>query len=320
VAARKIVCKIIIFALIFHQTTPCLAQLEFSTEDYMIGVGDVLQLNVLQEPELDGSLTVRPDGTVAIPRVGAVGVADLTVSEAEEIIRQKLRLFDPSINDVSLTVTEYNALRIYVLGAVATPGPHTFTSSPTLWDAIRVAGGPLDSANLNLVRLVRQLDGITEMSTYNLSAVRTGQGDLPDVVLGPGDTVFVPVREGAAQVPADIGVQVFGNVVTPSTVHLTEPTRLLTILMMAGSPLVDSKLDEVWWVHRESNNQYLANRVNLELYLEKGSLAGNPLVYPGDTIHVPQRKPSQFLAAIGVFLGIALTVSTLALTINRINE
>jgi hypothetical protein len=89
--------------------------------------------------------------------------------------------------------------------------------------------------------------------------------------------------------------------------------------MRAGSPLENTKFDKIWWVHRGTGGtEYQADRVNLKLFLEEGSLAGNPLVYPGDSIRVPQAQPSRTLVAITALLGVALTVTTIFLTIDRL--
>ena len=59
--------------------------------EYRLGTGDVLSLNVLASPELDGELTVQPDSTVFIPLVGELAIGGLTVAEAEQIMRVALK-------------------------------------------------------------------------------------------------------------------------------------------------------------------------------------------------------------------------------------
>lgn len=289
-------------------------------QEYQLGVGDILQLNVLQQPGLDRTLTIRPDGNAVIPRVGEVQLESLTLLEAEELVRQRLRLFDPSIGDVSLTVTEYNALRIYVLGEVSSPGSYTFNSPPGLWDVIRAAGGPSGGANLSVVRVIHQVDGTTTTETYDASPLVSGQGIMPAIRLHSGDTVVVSGGEGGIMVPADIGVQVIGAVGVPQTVALSEPTRLLSVLMMAGTPLETGELHKVWWVHREGQSSYRSTRVNVKLFLEEGSLAGNPLVYPGDTIRVPQRGLGWFREFLPFVLSTATAASAILLTIDRLQN
>jgi protein involved in polysaccharide export with SLBB domain len=121
-------------------------------------------------------------------------------------------------------------------------------------------------------------------------------------------------------VPSEVGVQVFGAVGAPSIVAIPEPTRLITVLMQAGTPQSTAALDKVWWVHREEAGRYRSTRVNLQLYLEEGSLAGNPLVYPGDTIRVPVEKPGWFGRFWPALLGTAGTAAAIIYAIDRVNN
>jgi len=91
-------------------------------QPYHLGVGDVLQLSVWQQPTLDRELTVRDDGTVVVPLVGEVKAAGLTVPELEDLLARRLRSFNRDITEVSVTVSKYQSLQIYVMGAVAKPG------------------------------------------------------------------------------------------------------------------------------------------------------------------------------------------------------
>jgi protein involved in polysaccharide export with SLBB domain len=287
--------------------------------EYHLGAGDVLQLNVLQRPELDRTLTIRADGTAIIPHIGLLPVAGLTPAEAEELIRQRLHLYDPNLGDISVTVTDYNALRIFVLGAVVNPGSYTFTTTPTIWDVIRAAGGPSEGANLRIARVIRQRDGAAHTETHDLSPLLSGSGTLPDIQLNPGDTLVILPSDGVALVPADIGVQVFGSVGIPGTVAISEPTRLVTVLMQAGTPLEDGDLEHVWWVHREDQSQYRSTRVNVRLFLEEGSLAGNPLIYPGDTIRLPGHRRGWIRENLPMFLSSLTATAAILLAIDRLN-
>jgi protein involved in polysaccharide export with SLBB domain len=296
------------------------AQTPSPAQQYRLGNGDVLQLNVLQRPDLDGPLRIRPDGAAVIARVGAVALGGLTIMEAEELVRQRLQLFDPNLTNISLTITEYNALRIYVLGAVTNPGLYTFSTPPTLWDALKAAGGPAVLANLAVVRLVSQHGGQTKSETYDLSSIITGEGAVPNVLLQTEDTVVVPTVEGGFQVPSDTGVQVMGAVGAPSIVPIQEPTRLLTVLMKSGTPLETGMLNKIWWVHREGPMEYRSTKVNAKLFLEEGSLAGNPLVYPGDTVRLPEDKPGWFGMALPTFLSIATASATIIIAADRLKN
>lgn len=123
-------------------------------EPYRIGVGDVVLLATKtggdSVAELSGLLaaenrrqgyTVQDDGSIAIPDVGRVRIAGLTLEEAEAVVFQRLleRQIDPSF---SLEVAEFNARKVSIGGAVVNPGVAPITLTPlTLDAAIAAAGG-----------------------------------------------------------------------------------------------------------------------------------------------------------------------------------
>lgn len=286
---------------------------------YRVGPGDVLRLNVPAASQLERDLTVQPDGTIYVPQVGAVSVGGLTLTEAEDLVFERVRLFNPQVDNVILVVVEYNALRVFVLGAVQQPGAYTFATTPTVWEVLRAAGGPAENANLAAARLIITRNGKPSSQTINISGYLSG-GSLPEQLLEAGDTLVVPtIADGIVGVGASQGVQVFGGVGTPTTVPLTEPTPLLSVLMLAGAPVSDAKLDEIAWVHDDGtgSNPRLAQRVNLKDYLEKGLMEGNPQIGPGDAIYLPQERPGWLAANLPLFFGIMTSVTTALVVLNR---
>jgi len=111
-------------------------------EVYRIGTDDVLRLSVPQAPDLGSEGAVQANGTIYVTQIGEVVLAGLTLAEAEEVLLRRLRLFNPGITEVVLGVVEYNALRVFALGALNSPGSYTFQAPPTLWELLRAADGP----------------------------------------------------------------------------------------------------------------------------------------------------------------------------------
>jgi len=290
---------------------------------YRVGPGDVLRLNVPAAAQLERDLTVQPDGTVYVPQVGLVAVGGLTLAEAEELVFERVRLFNPQVDSVILAVVEYNALRVFVLGAVNQPGAYTFATTPTVWEVLRAAGGPAESANLVAARLIVTRDGKPSSQTINISGYLSGES-LPDQLLEAGDTLVVPtIADGIVGVGASQGVQVFGGVGTPTTVPLSEPAPLLTVLMLAGAPMSDALLEEISWVHVDQATGGVtrhAQQVNLNHYLKEGRLEGNPMLGPGDAVYLPVRRPSWIQENLPLFLGVLSTITTTILVIDQLQD
>ncbi len=139
------------------------------TAPYRIGVGDVVVLATKSvggtAEELSGLLaaenrrqgyTVQDDGSIAIPDVGRVRIADMTLEEAESVLFQRLleRQIDPSF---SLEIADFNARKASIGGAVANPGVAPITLIPlTLDNALAAVGGinasDRDSAVIRIYR------------------------------------------------------------------------------------------------------------------------------------------------------------------------
>jgi len=287
-------------------------------EIYQIGTGDVLRINVPQQPSLDGQLTIQANGTAYISNLGEVALAGLTLAEAEELLGRRLRLYYPSINEVVLGVVEYNAMRIFALGALTSPGSYTFETPPSLWEVLRAAGGPGEGANLAACRIITVQDGRPVSRTVNLSGFLSGT-EMPTDLLQSGDTLVVPtIADGVVGVAAAQGVQVFGGVATPTTVPIEQPTDLLSVIMLAGSSLENSELHKVNWVHRTGSGQDVAQVVNMKQFLEHGMAKGNPVVSPGDVVYVPQYRQSAFMRVLPIILTTMTTIATLILAYDRI--
>lgn len=324
-SVQRAVARLLLVASVFWLLPPpgAMAQDTSGAEAdvYHIGAGDVLRLNVPQRAELDRELTVQSDGSVYIAPIGEVDLAGLTIDEAEQVLSRRLSLYDPAIQQVVLSVVEYNALRVFVLGAVNSPGSYTFESPPTLWDVLRAAGGPAETANLANSRIISVEENQPRSQTVNLSGYLSGE-TFPERVLQGGDTLVVPsVADGTVGVPRTRGVQVFGGVGTPTTVPIEQPTELLTVLMLAGAPMDRADLSKVDWVRRPgSQERDEAHRVDMREFLEDGRPRGNPLVYPGDVVHVKLEREGWFRRNIPLMLTTLTATATLLLAYDRIQD
>jgi polysaccharide export outer membrane protein len=170
-----------------------------SPEPYKIGVGDVVLLATPTSSsleELTGLLaaqnsrqgyTVQDDGSIAIPDVGRVAIAGLTLEEAEAALFQSLisAQIDPTF---SLEIAEFNSKKVSVGGAVAEPGVFPITLTPLyLEEALAQAGGTT-AANLDYTSVRLYRDGtIYQVPLEALYA----NNSIQKIPLLPGDSVFV---------------------------------------------------------------------------------------------------------------------------------
>ncbi|PLX95486.1 MAG: sugar transporter [Desulfuromonas sp.] len=201
--------------------------------DYRIGAGDVLYVNVQGKPELgspsgngQGVSGSRVDGkgNIHLPLVGAVSVAGLTVDAAATAVQAA---FSTYLNApwVVLEVEEYKSQPLYLLGQFRAAGTYYMERPLTLLQGIALGGGLLDSANLRRARLIRG-DKTLAVDVYEML---TSGGMLANVWLLPGDTLFVPDDN-------DQNVFVFGAVNKPGVVHMPNGNLTLTQALAAALP------------------------------------------------------------------------------------
>lgn len=297
---------------------PVLAQPAGSAASPVVNPGDNLMLTVPGHPEFDLDLVVESDGSVLVPGIGNIRVAGLTDAEAAQVIRQRLRLFDPTITDIALTRGQAGDIQVHVIGAVVNPGAYHFMTQPSLWDLLRAAGGAAPEANLRDAKIVRESATGTVALSVDLSQVLSG-GRSPLSDIQNGDTLVIPALiEGVSTVVSSNGVQVFGSVGVPTVVDISEPTPLMEVLMRAGAPTVEADLEEVWWVHQTGEREYISTLVNVRQYLEEGDAGSNPLIYPGDSLEVPLDTPSWLQENLPLILGVIATTATVLLAYDRI--
>ncbi len=297
-----------------------LAQVVKSTSDRRLAAGDIVQINVPDRPSMNATLSLDAAGKVPITQVGDVAIGGLTIAEAELVLRQRLRLFDPSLSSVELVLqsNEGGGLNFFLLGEVLRPGEYSFAEVPSYWDLLRTAGGPTGSSNLRQVRLIREANGKTIVTEIDLSGLVEGNGPPPEVEMLPGDTLVIPaLLAGVSAVPTETGVKVFGAVEVPTVVDIKGPTPILDVLMLAGAPSAESELKKVYWVHNVGDVPQ-ARVVDLMSYLEAGNPMGNPLVYPGDTIRVEYFRESWVRRNVPFILGSLAAMATIYLAYDNV--
>ncbi len=278
--------------------------------------GDAIRVVVPERPDLEQDLTVDVTGAVELPQVGEVQLAGLSLDEAAELLKQRLRLIHPNLENLSLELASSGQVRIYVLGQVAQAGVVTFDRVPGIWDVLRSAGGPLDEADLKSARIIREGQNGPEVLPIDLSGVLEG-GGAPDLELQDSDTLIVPRAAAAVtELDPEVGVRVFGGVFEPMVIDIDEPTQLVDVLMMAGAPTGEANLKTIWWVHRE-NGRPQATLVNLQNYLSNADPLGNPMIHPGDVVNVTYQRPGFLARYLPLFLGVATATSAVYLAFTR---
>ena len=162
-------------------------------DSFVIGNDDVLAINVWKEPDISRpTVPVRSDGKISLPLVGEVQAAGLTPLKLEKDIASKLKSYI-SEPEVTVMVQQVNSQKFNILGQVARPGSYVIANSPTVLDAIALAGGFRDFAKQKSIYILRQnADGSQTRIPFNYKEVVKTQSPAQNIKLLPRDTIIVP--------------------------------------------------------------------------------------------------------------------------------
>jgi len=165
-------------------------------ENYVLKPSDVIQVSIFLEPDLEKSVRIEADGTVTLPLVKKVKVANLTISDAQELITQLYNrdyLVDPQI---SVLVVSFAPKLVRVLGSVNRPGVVEMPPdrSMTLTEAIASANGISRLGNPKSITIKRvDKEGKTKQFEINFNRILMNANS-KDMILMEGDTIWVPER------------------------------------------------------------------------------------------------------------------------------
>lgn len=181
------------------------------TGEYRLTKYDVISLNIVGFPEglgydtgssSNGSnsssneLLIGPDGRAAIPYIGNVKLAGLTLDEAKALIQSKLSEYI-RIPSMSVSVKTYGKRKIYVMGEVAKPGIQELDiDSLNAYAAITSAGGFTKRGRSTRVQVLRVIDDTMYYTQLNMKTYVKRHDLTQNVVLQDGDIVYVPKSNG----------------------------------------------------------------------------------------------------------------------------
>lgn len=159
-------------------------------QSYQIGVGDLLQVEVYDEPDLTREVRVLTDGKISLPLIGGMQAKGLTVSGLENKVTKLLAekyLVSPQ---VTVFVKEFS--NVYVFGEVEKPGSFPIYGRMTVFEAITLAGGFTETANPSAVKIIRQEEGGEVTLEADIQKL-TKKGDTSqDIELKAKDRIIVP--------------------------------------------------------------------------------------------------------------------------------
>lgn len=175
-----------------QEVTDALAQVR-SSQSYVLQPGDLVDIRVYMEDDMNRVLRISGSGTVTFPLVGNVKIAGFSLEQAEQKLATQLMSYIKH-PQVSMLVKEYGNKTVYVLGQVSKPASIQIPPEKplTVLEAITSVGGFTDIANTSKVRVLRVEDGKQKSIDVDVSQITKMGNKSLDIALQPGDVVFVP--------------------------------------------------------------------------------------------------------------------------------
>jgi len=160
---------------------------------YRLSPGDAVALRFFYNPELDETITIRPDGRFSLRLVGEIDAAGESPADLRETLTKRYKPFLRNV-DVSVNITSYGARVAFVGGQVRDPGVIPLTPGLTALQAVFAAGGSVDTAEMRKVVVLRDRgDGEAEFLMLDLKSGLNNLTAFTDVPLQPKDIIFVPM-------------------------------------------------------------------------------------------------------------------------------
>jgi polysaccharide export outer membrane protein len=162
--------------------------------DYRIGAQDLLEVTVFGLKDFDREVRVNSNGQISLPLVGVVKAGGVTIPDLEKDIADKLKqgfLQDPQ---VSVFVKEFTSQQVTLEGSLTKPGIYPIKGRTSLLQAIALAEGVTDLADLHGVVIFRTVKGKRMGAVFDLAKVRAGMAPDPQIY---GDDLIVVEKSGS---------------------------------------------------------------------------------------------------------------------------
>jgi protein involved in polysaccharide export with SLBB domain len=160
--------------------------------DYQLRPGDRIQIKFFYHGALNETLMIGPDGKISLQLIGHVLAAGLTNSQLQEVLTREYAKYLENYS-ITVVVTEYSGLKVYVAGEVQRPGLRSLKGNMSILQGIFASGGFKVTAKHENVILVRKgPDNRPVAMVIDLGPVMSGEQLENDIYLMPSDIVYVP--------------------------------------------------------------------------------------------------------------------------------
>ena len=244
---------------------------------YRIGVADSLLVNVWDEPKLNGSYEVLPDGTITLPLAGTLRAEGYTGPELARRIANRLSAVFRKRPEVTVTVNGMGNNFFYVLGAVGKAGPVAFNHNIRLLQAIILAGGPTISADEDRVVLIRD----NRPRTISIEKLDQGKDLSNNIRVYPQDIIIVPMKTDQ--------IYLMGEVSAPGAYYFNKGMTVMQALIQAHGWTQFASTGSIRIIRKQKDGTKKIVHIDVDHIENEKKTEPKEYLHPGDLIYVPQR-------------------------------
>jgi polysaccharide export outer membrane protein len=167
------------------------AAADVARSSYRLQPGDVIDVSVWKEADLQKEVLIRPDGGFTFPLAGEVDARGKSVENVRAILAERLQKYVPT-PVVTVAVKAIAGNRVYVVGKVNHAGDFPLSNQIDVMQAITLAGGTTPYAAVNDIVILRRQNGQQQAFSFHYSDVSRGRNLAQNILLESGDVVVVP--------------------------------------------------------------------------------------------------------------------------------
>ena len=219
-------------------------------ENYRLGPGDEVIIDVWGASETTIRQTISPEGSILVNSLGPVYLSGKTVKEANNYLKQEFAKIYSGVTgnipstQVKLTLGEIRSIQVNVMGEVVVPGTYTLSSFASVFHALYRAGGVNKIGSLRSIKVVRNGNIVADLDIYDF--IMKGKMK-DDVRLQDGDVVLVD--------PYQSLVQILGKVKRPMFYEM-KPTETAAILLKYAGGFTGDAYKKALRVVRKSGREH----------------------------------------------------------------
>lgn len=220
-------------------------------ENYRLGPGDEVIVDVWGASQNTMRLEISPDGYVNIANLGPVYLNNMTIKDARQLLKLELgKIYADSANNIQVTLGNIRTIQVNVMGEVRAPGTYALSSLSTVFHALYASGGVSDIGSLRNVQVARGGKTIARLDVYEY--IMKGQIQ-DDIRLQDGDVVIVPTYDEL--------VKITGKVKRPMFYEMKNGESAATLLKYAGGFSSDAYKKSIR-VLRKDGKEFSVKTVN----------------------------------------------------------